>query len=94
MGRIVKSGEVACCLSRCIGRGSLVGLFSLIMVKVESFMMLFMVIPLWSLLGENHVWWWALKSPVIMMLSRLSSWLNKVVVLLLSMSVVEDLGGI
>ena len=45
-------------------------------------------------MGKCHVWLWALKSPVIMLLSRFSSRVKRVVVLLLSMSVVEDLGVI
>ena len=55
-------------------------------------MILLVVIPLWSFLGKYHVWWWALKSPIILLLSRLNSWLKSVGVLLSSMSVVEDLG--
>ena len=64
------------------------------MEYVESFVILFIVIPLWSFVGECHVWWCALKSPVIMLLSRFSSRVKRVVVLVSSMSVVEDLGGI
>ena len=36
--------------------GSLVGWLSFMMEWLESLIMLFMVIPLWSVIGENHVW--------------------------------------
>ena len=48
--------------------GSLVGLLSLIIVRFESLMRLLMVMPLWSVVGECHEVWWALKSPVIILL--------------------------
>ena len=52
-----------------------------------------MVIPLWSFVGECQVWLCALKSPVIMLLSRFNSREKREVVLISSMSVVEDKGG-
>ena len=92
-GRIVRSGEVLCCLCWWVGRGSLVGVLSFIIESVESLMIEFIVIPLWSFVGECHVWWWALKkSPVIILWSMFSSRLKRVVVVMSSMSVVEDLG--
>ena len=93
VGRIVKSGEVGCCRCRWVGRGSLVWLLSLLMEWEESLMMLFIVIPLWSLVGEYGVWWCALKSPVMISLCMLRSWLKSNVILLSSMSAVVVLGG-
>ena len=64
------------------------------MVKVESLIIEFNVMPRWSLVGEYHVWWWALKSPVMILLSMFSSRLKRVVIVLSSMSVAKILGGI
>ena len=52
---MVRSGDVGCCRCWWVGRGSLVGILSFIMVWVESFIKLFMVIPLWSFVGEYQV---------------------------------------
>ena len=57
-------------------------------------MIQFIVISLWPFVGECHVWWVVLKSPVIILLSMFSSRLKRVVIVVSSMSVVEDLGGI
>ena len=93
-GRIVRSGDVGCCRCWWDGRGSLVGWLSFIIVCVESVIILLIVMPLWSFVGECQFWWCALKSPVIMLLSKVRRWLNKVVFLLSSMSAVIVLGGI
>ena len=55
IGRMVKSGEAGCCSCRRFGRGSRVELLSFILNWVESVMMEFIVIPIWSLVGEGHV---------------------------------------
>ena len=57
VGRMVRSGEVGFCCYWWVGRGSLVGLLSSIMEWVESFMILLMVMPLWSFVRECHEWW-------------------------------------
>ena len=64
---IVKLGEIGCCCNWWV-RGSQVGLLSFMIVWVELLMILLMVMPLWSFVGECHVWWCALKSPVIILL--------------------------
>ena len=51
-GMMVRSGDVGCCCCWWVGRGSLVGLLSFIIVWDESFIMSFMVVPLWSFVGE------------------------------------------
>ena len=56
VGIIVRSGEVGCCRCRWVCMGSLFGWLSFMMEWLESLIMLFIVIPLWSVIGENHVW--------------------------------------
>ena len=45
VGRIVRSGEVGCCLCWWVGGGILVGLSLFIIVWSESLMILFIVMP-------------------------------------------------
>ena len=56
VGRMVRSGDVGCCRWRWDRRGNRMGWLSLIMEWVESFMMLLMVIPLWSFGSSMVVW--------------------------------------
>ena len=49
--------------------------------------------PLRSLVGECHVWWCGLNSPMIILLFMLRSWLKRVVLFWPSMSIAMDIGG-
>ena len=51
----VRAGEVGCSCCRWVWIGSLVGWSSFMMVWFESFIMLLIVVPLWSVVGEYHV---------------------------------------
>ena len=60
-GRIVWSGEVGWCRCWWVGGGSLVDLLSFMIMWVELFIILFIVMPRWSFVGECHVWWCAFR---------------------------------
>ena len=77
----MRSGDVDCYRCWWDGKGSLVGWLSFIIECVESVIILLIVMPLWSFVGECQFWWCALKSSVIILLSKLRRWLSRVVFL-------------
>ena len=45
----------------------------------ELFILSAMSVPLWSVISEYHIWWWALKSPVTIVLSESSMYVMQFV---------------
>ena len=78
---VVMSGEVGCWLGLL---GTLVGVSRLRVTWSDVKMMSSMVVPLWSVVGENHRGECAFTSPAMMWFGRVNRWLKRLVMSLSS----------